>query len=136
MCRHHNTVPTVFFGVEMDRCLHCNYVIPKRPKAGQESVERKSAKDLLNAAGQHMSDRAVTYDKPEGERSMEKTVEIFNTLRGRDLTVTEGWLIMTILKLVRANQGDFKLDNYEDLVAYSALMGEAAQADKPTAPQH
>jgi hypothetical protein len=35
---------------------------------------------------------------------------------------------------VRTSQGDFKLDNFEDMAAYAGLMGEAAnklaQSDK------
>lgn len=93
------------------------------PRMGSTMPE--SAHEFLNRAAAHMEDRATTYDNPEGERSMEKTVAIFNALRERDLTETEGWLFMSILKLVRANQGEFKSDNYEDLVAYAALMGES-----------
>ncbi|HFG6922786.1 TPA: DUF6378 domain-containing protein [Acinetobacter baumannii] len=93
------------------------------PRMGSTMPE--SANDFLKRAAAHMEDRATTYDNPEGERSMEKTVAIFNALRERDLTETEGWLFMSILKLVRANQGEFKSDNYEDLVAYAALMGES-----------
>ncbi|HAV2962714.1 TPA: hypothetical protein JH903_003111 [Acinetobacter baumannii] len=95
----------------------------KFPRAG--STMPTTAQDFLKRAQNHMEDRAVTYDSPEGERSMEKTVQIFNALRERDLTETEGWLFMSILKMVRANQGEFKSDNYEDLVAYAALMGES-----------
>ncbi|EPX6842839.1 DUF6378 domain-containing protein [Acinetobacter baumannii] len=93
------------------------------PRMGSTMPE--SAHEFLKRAAAHMEDRATTYDNPEGERSMEKTVAIFNALRERDLTETEGWLFMSILKLVRANQGEFKSDNYEDLVAYAALMGES-----------
>lgn len=32
------------------------------------------AADVLTAALSHMQDRAATYDKPEGERSMPATV--------------------------------------------------------------
>ena len=34
-----------------------------------------SALDLLDAAAKHMRDRADTYDKPAGERSMEQLIE-------------------------------------------------------------
>lgn len=36
---------------------------------------------------------------------------------------------MMFVKAVRSQQGDFKLDNYEDGAAYFALMGEQASAD-------
>ena len=80
-----------------------------------------------------MQDRAQTYDKPEGERSIPLVMQLFNMIRGRDLTAEEGWLIMVLLKIVRANQGEFKLDSFEDLAAYAALYGEEAanEANKP-----
>ena len=86
----------------------------------------KSAPEILEAALKHMQDRAVTYDNPEGERSIPNVVAMFNIATGRDLTPEEGWLFQVLLKIVRANQGDFKLDNFEDMVAYAALYGEEA----------
>ena len=77
-----------------------------------------------------MEDRAVTYDKEGGERSMGKTVAAFNVITGSNLTEEEGWLFMEILKQVRSMQGAFKADNYEDLAAYAALRGECASRDR------
>ncbi len=85
-----------------------------------------TAPEFLAQAKVHMEDRAATYDNPEGERSMGKTVAAFNAITGKELSETDGWLLMTLLKAVRANQGNFKSDNYEDLTAYAALLGEAA----------
>ena len=85
-----------------------------------------TAPALLDAAAKHMRDRAATYDKPEGERSMATTVEAFNAVTGRDLRESEGWLLMNLLKLVRSEQrGMPHQDSVEDAVAYSALYGEA-----------
>ena len=36
---------------------------------------------------------------------------------------------MALLKIARANQGAFRADNYEDLVAYAALAGESAHQE-------
>jgi hypothetical protein len=83
---------------------------------------------LENAVG-HMKDRAEQYDAPDGERSIEKTVDMFNTLTGHSLTHEDGWLFMGILKMVRSRQGQFKADNYEDGAAYFALAGEAASRE-------
>ena len=96
--------------------------------AYQEPMDKtvKSAPEILEAALKHMQDRAVTYDNPEGERSIPNVVAMFNIATGRDLTPEEGWLFQVLLKIVRANQGDFKLDNFEDMVAYAALYGEEA----------
>lgn len=88
------------------------------------------AADVLQAALSHMQDRAATYDKPEGERSMPATVAAFNALTGHALTAEQGWLFMTVLKLCRTQQGGHRPDNYEDGAAYFALMGEQAAADR------
>lgn len=88
------------------------------------------APDILSAALGHMQDRAATYDKPEGERSMPATVAAFNALTGHSLTAEQGWLFMTVLKLCRTQQGGHRPDNYEDGAAYFALMGEQAACDR------
>lgn len=87
-----------------------------------------SAIDLLEKAAGHLKDRAATYDKPEGERSIGAAVKAFNAVTGDGLMNSEerGWLFMAILKMVRSQQGNYRADNYEDLAAYGALMGEAA----------
>ena len=84
-----------------------------------------------------MEDRAATYDSPTGERSMRATVEMLNILTGGpSLTVEQGWLFMALLKMVRSQQGKFKLDNYEDMAAYVALAAEeGTQYRAPSGPQ-
>lgn len=90
-------------------------------------AEKVTAAQILEAGIGHMKDRATTYDKPDGERSMGATVEAFESITGHSLTEEQGWLFMGVLKMVRSQQGDFKLDNYEDGAAYFALQGESAQ---------
>lgn len=86
-----------------------------------------SATEILRNAAGHLQDRAATYDEHgQGERSIEKTVDMFNTLTGHSLTSEQGWLFMVCLKMVRAQQGEFRADSYEDGAAYFALAGEAA----------
>lgn len=87
-----------------------------------------SAIELLEKAAGHLKDRAATYDKPEGERSIGATVAAFNTVTGDGLMSSQerGWLFMSILKMVRSQQGNYRADNYEDGTAYFALMGESA----------
>lgn len=85
---------------------------------------------FLEAAISHMQDRAKTYDKPEGERSMPATVEAFNAITGHKLTPEQGWLFQVVLKAVRSQQGDYRADCYEDGAAYFALAGEQACADR------
>ena len=88
------------------------------------------ASEILNRAAGHLLDRATTYEAPSGERSMEKTVKMFNSLMAdklcEPLDEVDGWHFMEILKIVRSHQGDFKADNFEDGAAYAALAGEAA----------
>lgn len=91
------------------------------------------ATDILEKAAQHMRDRAATYDKPEGERSMGKTVAAFNAITGRNLTTAEGWLMLAVLKQVRVFQAPEKahVDSLEDGPAYLALMAEEMLSVEP-----
>lgn len=89
-----------------------------------------TAASMLTAALGHMEDRAKTYDAPGGERSMGKTVAAFNTITGLEMTEEQGWLFMEILKQVRSQQGNYRADNYEDMVAYAALRGECAARER------
>ena len=87
---------------------------------------KTTANQLLNKAASHMQARAATYDKPEGERSMAATVTAYNAVTGQNITEANGWLLMSILKMVRDNQRtEPHTDSVEDLVAYTALYGEA-----------
>lgn len=104
---------------------------PRRPGdmlsgTGDSATSTPTAPDILTAAAKHMSDRAKTYDKPGGERSMGQTVAAFNAITGRDLQESEGWLLMQILKDVRDRQRAAPhIDSLEDGVAYAALKAEA-----------
>lgn len=73
-----------------------------------------------------MRDRAATYDRPGGERSMAATVDAFNFITGHSLSEADGWLLMLCLKLVRLHQrAGFHQDSAEDAIAYAALLAEA-----------
>ena len=91
------------------------------------------AHEALEKAAQHMRDRAATYDTPEGERSMAKTVAAFNAIAGKSLSVAEGWLFMAVLKQVRVFQNPAKphQDSLEDSVAYAALLAEEMLSAEP-----
>ena len=89
-------------------------------------VALPAANCFLEAALNHLGNRAITYDNPQGERSMERTVKTFAALTDIQLTEEHGWLFMEVLKQVRSLQGKFKADNYEDLAGYAALRGETA----------
>jgi hypothetical protein len=93
-------------------------------------VPQVQAPELLGRAAALMHERGKTYDTPEGERSMAKTVAAFNAITGRDLTEAEGWLFMQQLKQVRLfTRSAYHADSAEDNIAYAALMAEAKAAE-------
>jgi len=89
-----------------------------------------TAGSILQTAAKHMEERAATYDQQGGERSIGKTVAMFNTLTEHGLTEEQGWLFMTCLKMVRAQAGRYRADSYEDGAAYFALAGESAAQER------
>jgi hypothetical protein len=103
------------------------YCLDHSPKP---KADTPSAPQILKTAMSHMEERAVTYDQPSGERSMGKTVDMFNTLTENKLTEEQGWLFMACLKMVRAQQGRYRADSYEDGAAYFALAGESAAQER------
>lgn len=88
--------------------------------------DKRTAPGLLGAALFEMEKRAVDYDAPQGERSIARTVAMFNAATGHDLDESEGWLFMMFLKIVRDRSVDGgHQDSCTDLAAYSALYGES-----------
>lgn len=84
------------------------------------------AHEILTSAAEHLSGRASIYDVPDGERSMAKTVDVFNLHHGTQLTEAQGWHFMQILKDVRLfTRAAYHADSAEDCVAYAALKAEA-----------
>ena len=85
-----------------------------------------TALDILASAPRHISDRASTYDQPQGERSMGKAVGMFNACHGTALTEAQGWHLMELVKHVRFfTAGGYHADSMEDGINYAALRGEA-----------
>jgi len=109
---------------EIDRTVEIDSAHVSKSLRAKKNTE--SALALLDKAAHHMKDRAATYDKPEGERSMGATVKAFNAITGKSLCETEGWLFMQILKDVRLfqNREVVSEDSATDCIAYSALKGE------------
>jgi hypothetical protein len=86
----------------------------------------KSAADFLYTSASIMEERGKTYDEDDGERSMGKTVAAFNIITGQELTESEGWLLLQLLKDVRQwTHPKYHADSAEDSVAYAALKSEA-----------
>lgn len=95
----------------------------------------KTAPAILDKAAQHMRDRAATYDTPGGERSMAKTVQVFNAFHDTNLTEEQGWHMMQILKDVRFfTSKTYHADSAEDAVAYAGLKAEARAARDKVVP--
>ena len=87
------------------------------------------APEILTRSAEIMAERAKQYDSPQGERSMGKAVAAFNAVTGQSLSEANGWLLMSLLKMVRDNTTDKPHeDSINDLVAYGALYGEARLA--------
>jgi hypothetical protein len=84
--------------------------------------------EFLQAAIDVQAERGKQYDKPTGERSMAATVSAFNCITGSMLEESDGWLILSLLKLVRQaqNPDQYHHDSALDFVAYASLYAEAA----------
>lgn len=90
-----------------------------------------AAPELLGRAAAHMHDRASTYDETGGERSMGKAVTAFNAITGQNLSESEGWLLLQVLKDVRLfTRSAYHADSAEDCIAYAALKAEAKGAGR------
>lgn len=81
------------------------------------------ASHILDTATATLKERAKERDV-ESERAMAKTVAMFNASEPQQLTEVQGWKFMIFLKMARASQGQYRMDDYVDLSAYAALMGE------------
>lgn len=86
-----------------------------------------TACDFLSKALSLLEERGKDYDQPEGERSMGKTISAFNSITGKSLTESEGWLLLQLLKDVRQwqNPNKYHADSAEDCISYAALKAEA-----------
>lgn len=93
------------------------------------------AEQFLRNGADVLAERGKEYDKPEGERSMARTVAAFKAITGKELTEAEGWLFMECLKNVRQwqNPDRYHEDSAVDGVNYSALKAEALSERKPIA---
>ena len=143
-CRHHKQGKSLSL-VDVNWCSMCldhpdelpHWDPIKKPESLKEAfhmaAEKKphDAPQFLRRAAELMEERGRQYDAPEGERSMERTVAAFNSITGQDLTESEGWLLMQILKDVRQWQReDYHADSAEDCIAYSALKAESLARTK------
>ena len=82
------------------------------------------AGETLRRAADLIEQRGKQRDSDTGERSMARTVAAFNAIYGTNLTETQGWHFMELLKMARSSQGAYVADDFDDKVAYAALAAE------------
>ena len=97
------------------------------------SLIKKLAEKVLATIGQRGADNG--YDKQSGtaqeERSAAQIARVFNALTGHNLSTTDAWTFLQVLKMVRMEtqikmgSGDL-LDSCVDMVSYSLLKAETA----------
>ena len=84
---------------------------------------------ILQSAFNTIHQRAADRDVKQ-ERSMAATVKAFNAIHGTNLTESQGWSFMTLLKMKRSFTGDvFRDDDFVDEAAYTALRAESRYAE-------
>ena len=115
--------------VENVRNLVTRRMTPAKLSIGMEEAKQElikhSALCTLKEAQDALAQRAGSRGAEEEERSMKVTVNAFNAMFGKDLTETQGWQFMTLLKMGRSTAG-YNADDYVDGAAYFALAGESA----------
>lgn len=88
-------------------------------------------RNILTTAADTIDKRASDRDLPQ-ERSMAATVTAFNAIFGTNLTESQGWSFMAILKIKRSSTGLYKEDDFVDGAAYMALASEAQKSERVT----
>ena len=98
-------------------------VIDHQKNKSKQSDTIATAIKILENASDCIGDRATERDT-DSERSMASTIKAFNGMFDTNLTERQGWQFMVLLKMSRSKAGSFKLDDFIDGAAYSALAGE------------
>lgn len=91
----------------------------------------KLSTEYLDEAKAIQEKRATEYD-PNGkvERSMEAIVKAFNALFNKDLTETQGWQFMVLLKMKRQDGSPVHHeDSALDEVSYASLAAESSSRE-------
>lgn len=87
----------------------------------------KSSTDYLKQAAAIQEQRGKDYNTEDGERSMAAVVAAFNDLFNQDMTETQGWQFMVLLKMKRLDTAlGHHEDSAADQVSYSALAAESS----------
>lgn len=97
----------------------------KKKTTKQTPVFINESAEILHKAAVHIENRAALRDQPDGEKSFKRTAELCNVMLQdklhADLTGEDIALILMQLKVVRSQNGDLVVDDYEDMAAYAAL---------------
>jgi len=93
---------------------------------------KTSAFTILEIAGDQIEDRAAERDI-HAERSMKRTVAIFNAYSEHKLTEEEGWMFMVCVKMARSRGEKTNIDHYVDGAALFGLAGESIDFPPPIA---
>lgn len=89
-------------------------------------MQEYTAESFMEEAARLLTERGKEYDSSRGERSMEKTVALFNLRTRKDLTEAEGWIFLGYLKDVRQDSaGGAHKDSAVDRINYALLEAEA-----------
>jgi hypothetical protein len=91
---------------------------------GQDHIEW-----VFDDAKNTIINRGKERDQADGERTIPRCVTAFNAITGHELSNTDGWLFMEILKKCRSVQGSYKYDDFRDGVGYAALRAEEARME-------
>lgn len=108
---------------------------PEQIQVGPATAAEPIAHGMLEESIGQMKARAALRDAGSGERSMARTIGIFNAWTGNSLTEEDGWRFMVALKQAREVQGHFNRDDYVDLAAYAALLGECENGNPNRSPK-
>lgn len=97
-------------------------------EAARQKMKARNANEIADSALIHIKNRASAYDQQDGERSAAKTAKAFNAITGKNITESEVWLILQLLKDVRQwSREDYHQDSAEDCIAYAALKAESLE---------
>jgi len=113
--------------IDYHKHLFCTALDYSNSAHKEQREMNPTASEYLSFADEIMQARAEERDSEDGERSMMSAVAAFNMIYGHELSETEGWQFMSLLKKARSAQGKYREDDHIDDIAYAALAAESAR---------
>ena len=87
-----------------------------------------SAFDVIVKATNTIRSRGQDYDSPEGERSGGKAAAAFSAITGKQISASEVYLLLQIVKDVRQwTSPQYHEDSAIDCIAYAGLKAESLE---------